>query len=332
MTLSLPYPTLALPRPALAALAGAVLLAASPRAEAQLVTNSRFDAGLTGWTVTPTSTNASGAPGSVELVDIDGPGPLGASAAASFATGKLPPATGPSFQGVVLSQTVQLEAGRDYTLRLDYSSLAVGSSLSGGGRYRALVGGSLLETVTLGNVPADGAVNGVLETQFTAGATGPAALELRIESSFTTSTPPVLFQRVDNVRLETGFSSSPGFQSVFGGGIETFQLDAGPDRAGEAFLIAGSRSGTLPGLDLPGDVHVPLVIDGYTTAVLNGLGAAPFDAFTGLLDGAGRATVSFTLPAGLPPAAVGLTLQHAFVTLGPGGVTFGSNADSILIF
>lgn len=310
---------------------GALALSA-PDADAQLVFNSRFDFGFTGWTVTPTSPIAVGAPGLIDLVDIDGPGPLSPSAAASFAVGKLPGNPGPALDGVVLSQVVDLIAGRDYTIRLNWSSANSAATGANGGRYRLIVPGELVLTEFAGPVPAGGQVSGVLSGDFNASAGGPTEIQLMIEGQFEVPDPPIVTLRVDNFRLESGFNSFPGFLPVSGGGVETMELDAGPSHAGETYLILGSISGTSPGLDLPLDVHLPLIPDSYTNATLAGVGAGPFAGFVGVLDVDGRAATTFELPGTLTPSAVGLTLDHAFVTLTLFGVSFASNADSILLF
>ena len=304
----------------------------APHAAAQVVANSRFEAGLAQWTVTPTLAGSVGAPGATAVVDMDGPGPLLAGPAARFTVGKLPGTSGPNYHGVLLSQTVELEAGREYAFRLDWSTTNSASTTANGGRYSLLVPGVLVETVLVGGVPAGGLRAGVLEDTFVAPVGGPTEIQVRIDSTATVPAPPILEHRVDNVRLESGFRSSPGFLPVAGGGVESLELDAGPGRAFEGYLILGSLGGSVPGVDLPADVHLPVVPDAYTNVILGGLGAPPFAGFAGVLDGQGRATTSFALPSGLSPAAVGLELTHAFVSFDAAAVTFASNADSILLF
>ncbi|MEO0651373.1 MAG: hypothetical protein AAFZ65_11925 [Planctomycetota bacterium] len=309
------------------------LLALLPIAQAQTVGNSRFDNGLAGWTVATTIPGSLGAPGDTAFVDMDGPGPLGTNPAARFNVGKAPGETGVANFGITLSQTVQLEAGRTYTARFDWSSANSGPTFANGGRYSLLVNGALLEVFIVGGVGSGNIRSGVLSDTFTASTTGPGEFQIRIDSTATVLDPPTMEHRVDNVRLETGFNSFPGFLPVSGGGVETMVLDAGSSHALETYLILGSLSGPVPGIDLPLDVHLPLNFDPYTNAILNGLAAPPFTGFFGVLDEAGQAMTTFILPSGLSTSAVGLELTHAYLTLDPSGVAaFGSNPDTILLF
>lgn len=90
-------------------------------------------------------------------------------------------------------------------------------------------------------------------------------------------------------------------------------LDVGPPHAGQPYMILGSATGTAPGVDLVGDVTIPLVVDGYTHFTLAGAPhilnqLASFDVW-------GKAFAQLDLPSGLPPALAGLTIHHAFVWL-----------------
>ena len=86
----------------------------------QTVENSRFETGLSGWSVTPSLPSSAGAPGTVEVFDMDGPGPLLPGPAAAFQTGKQPGTPGSSHYGVFLDQVVELQAGIRYAFRLDW--------------------------------------------------------------------------------------------------------------------------------------------------------------------------------------------------------------------
>ena len=306
-------------------------LALAPALQAQTVSNSRFDQGLSGWTVSLSSPDAVGAPGSVEAFDFDGSGPLAPSPAAAFQTGKQPGTPGANHFGVFLEQVVELQAGITYDFRIDWATSNASDASANGGRYRLLLAGEVNETVNVGVVPAGGTVSGVLEQSFTADASGPATLRVLVDTVAEVGTPPFITQRVDNVRLEHGLNSFPGFLSVLGGGVETFELDAGPARAGDLYLLLGSATGEVPGIDLANDVHLPLVLDPYTTFPLTG--GSVFVNAAGILDGQGRATASLVLPGGLNPALAGQTLHHAWLGLSTTGAsTFGSNADSVLLF
>jgi hypothetical protein len=90
-------------------------------------------------------------------------------------------------------------------------------------------------------------------------------------------------------------------------------LDAGLPHAGQPYMILGSATGTAPGVDLVGDVTIPLVVDGYTHFTL--AGAPHIVNQVASLDVWGKAFAQLDLPPGLPPALAGLTIHHAFVWL-----------------
>jgi len=317
--------------PALAA----VLLACALPAHGQTVHNSTFDADLSGWTVTNTP-DGTGAPGTVEPVDADGPGPLGASPAAAFAVGLARGTPMEDFGGVLMTQTVELDAGLEYTVRLDWAVINEGAaSQSQGGEFRIVVEGNTFVIDQAGPVTAGTTKTGTLAMTFTAAATGPAELGIRITRRFFVpgGSQPTLRQLVDNVRLETGLSGTPDFISLAGGGAQTLNLDAGPGRAGWAYWVFGSATGPQPGLDFPGDVHLPLVPDPYFDLTLTQPFGGPFGSFVGLLDGNGRATATLTLTPGTDPALSGVTLYHAYLAAAAlGDVDFGSSVDAVLLF
>lgn len=125
-------------------------------------------------------------------------------------------------------------------------------------------------------------------------------------------------------------SGAPTLLSMQDGGRQVLHVQAGAQHAGRLHLLLGSGSGTTPGLDLPGNVHVPLVADAYFQFTLGVLGQAPFVAGLGVLDAQGSATAAFDLPAGLlaDPVFVGLTLHHAALVFDTtvGGFVAATNA------
>lgn len=109
------------------------------------------------------------------------------------------------------------------------------------------------------------------------------------------------------------------------GGSQALTLDAGPDQAGKIFYVAGTLSGTAPGVSF-GNVHVPLNPDAYT--VNPGLVAG----YLGVLDATGSSTATFVLPPGVSPSLVGTTLHHAYVTFGSSQLLdFASNAVAVTL-
>lgn len=109
--------------------------------------------------------------------------------------------------------------------------------------------------------------------------------------------------------LWTDVSSIP----IAAGGRQRFSIDAGQARAGQAYMILGSLSGTAPGI-FAGNVHIPLNFDGYTSLLL-APGALFTARFHGTLGQSGTARAQYLLPGGLaiPP----LLLHHACVVLDP---------------
>ncbi|QDU67837.1 PQQ-dependent sugar dehydrogenase [Engelhardtia mirabilis] len=126
--------------------------------------------------------------------------------------------------------------------------------------------------------------------------------------------------------------STWGGISVGSGGSTDFLLDAGAGQAGAIYLVLGSASGTAPGITLDGNL-LPLNPDAYSTLTLTAPNLPPFTNTFSLLDGSGTAVASLDIPGGaLGVAAVGLTFNHAYLTLGGGGtVAFTSNAVSLTL-
>ncbi len=121
--------------------------------------------------------------------------------------------------------------------------------------------------------------------------------------------------------------------SVQNGGIARLDLIAGTPHAGKEYIILGSLAGRSPGFPI-GALWMPLNPDAYFFSTI----VTPDDLFlrlaTGVLDDLGKAKAYFHLPAGiLPPQAIGLTFDHAFVAIDPttGSIDLASNATSITL-
>lgn len=109
------------------------------------------------------------------------------------------------------------------------------------------------------------------------------------------------------------------------GGSQVLTLDAGVDQAGKLYYVAGSLSGTSPGIAI-GNVHVPLNLDAYTLAP--GL----VTGYLGVFDAAGMSAATFVLPPGVSPSLLGTTLHHAYVTFGSSTLfDFASNAVAVTL-
>jgi len=116
--------------------------------------------------------------------------------------------------------------------------------------------------------------------------------------------------------------------SLSAGGTQDFILDAGPTHAGDIYLVLGSASGTSPGTPVGAGLILPLNYDGYTLFTINATNLPPLLNTFGSLDAAGTAQAQISLPPATSPSLAGLTLHHAFGTLGASG-TFVSNAVSL---
>jgi hypothetical protein len=119
-------------------------------------------------------------------------------------------------------------------------------------------------------------------------------------------------------------SFDPSWLELTAPGTQTLTLDAGATHPFHNYWIFGSITGTKPGIALNG-VRIPLNYDPYTELAM-GMPAPIYVGFRGTLDVTGKATASFNIPAGLPNSVPAMTLFHAYVTYGPQGITFASNA------
>lgn len=97
------------------------------------------------------------------------------------------------------------------------------------------------------------------------------------------------------------------------GGTQSLTLNAGPLHAGEIFVLAGSLSGTQPGIPI-GSVVVPLNLDNYMLTLLNNPSIQALYHSIGVLNGQGMSTAQIPVPPGFK-VGLGITAHHAFITL-----------------
>ena len=114
-------------------------------------------------------------------------------------------------------------------------------------------------------------------------------------------------------------AGAPSSISLSAGGAQLMSLEGGLTHAGLGYLLLGSASGTDPGLELEPGLVLPLQPDAYSALTLFAPNLPPLAGSVGALDGAGRASASFSLPPGSPSALIGLKLHHAYLVLGPFG-------------
>ena len=176
--------------------AGAALSAAS--AFAQTFTNPDFEGGtLAGWTVVNTA-NGVGAPGSVSSVDIDGPGPLNATQAATFMVGQASFVSGEQ-QGIEMTQTLALTAGTPYTFAFDWAAVRDPSTTGAnaeGGVFSLIVDGTAIMTQAAGTVTNTTPVYGHLSVVYTPATSGNSSVGVRITRPYLV--PGNVTEYVDN--------------------------------------------------------------------------------------------------------------------------------------
>ncbi|MEO0652084.1 MAG: PQQ-dependent sugar dehydrogenase [Planctomycetota bacterium] len=123
-----------------------------------------------------------------------------------------------------------------------------------------------------------------------------------------------------------------GAISIASGGAQRMTLDSGAGFAGSLYFLAGTTSGTAPGLPFGGFV-IPLNLDAYTNLTLANPNSPPLTASLGTLGADGTAQARFSLTGGGASAALaGTTLHHAYVTIdGVGSVSSVSNALALTL-
>jgi len=127
---------------------------------------------------------------------------------------------------------------------------------------------------------------------------------------------PTLFSDIDEMSMQSG-------------GTQVMDLLAGPARAGHLYLVAGSLSGTAPGLPL-GSSTLPLNPDAYFSFSVAKANQAPYGNTFGMLDAGGSAQATFTLPP-ISPNHVGLTLHHAYGTVDPVSGAFSHTSNAVAL-
>ena len=134
----------------------------------------------------------------------------------------------------------------------------------------------------------------------------------------------------------TSFFADPPTISIAAGGTQTMLLGAPIEEAQRIYILAGSGSGTSPGFPLAPGKTLPLNFDSYLVFLL----ATPNPGFlpgsSAILNAEGMAMASLNVVGGvLPATTIGLTLNHAYMTLfiGPGifDISFVSNPDEITL-
>ncbi|MHC4261390.1 MAG: hypothetical protein ACYSWX_02615 [Planctomycetota bacterium] len=132
----------------------------------------------------------------------------------------------------------------------------------------------------------------------------------------------------ENCPADPDVDVQPPTMSVATGGTSTLILNAGPDYADKLYYLAGTLSGTSPGVPV-GNFILPLNPDPYFLMTLKG--GPPITNGFAQLDSSGRGAALFTLGPGIT-ALTGLTAHHAFVVVDlalGGAITFASDAGAL---
>ena len=135
---------------------------------------------------------------------------------------------------------------------------------------------------------------------------------------------------ITNLAVNCSLLTSPTSSiSLSAGGSQFLTLNAGAALGNTAYFVAGSTSGTTPGVMVSATLAIPLNWDWYTDVTINTPNSIILSNNLGTLSAAGSATITFWLPGNVLPAALaGLTVSHAAVGLPP---TFVSNAVNCVL-
>lgn len=167
-------------------------------ASAQGLVNGGFEAGLSGWSLAPFGSPGAGSL-QVAAFDIDGAGPLATSNAARVVTGLAPGGSGSA--GRDLTQSVHLEAGVPYRLRVGWSAQNLGASgfSFNAIEFRAFIPGVTTVSESVGPIGGNTAQRGVLLREFTPSATGTYPLTVRVSRRFEATSDLVVW--LDDIEL-----------------------------------------------------------------------------------------------------------------------------------
>jgi len=105
---------------------------------------------------------------------------------------------------------------------------------------------------------------------------------------------------------------------------------AGPEQAGQTYLLLGSLSGTTPGVTI-GAAHIPLNLDAYGNYSVLHPNSDPLFNSLGGLDASGTTSMMHFAPSIGVSSLIGTTVHHACVILEPFGIEVISNPVSLLI-
>ncbi len=116
------------------------------------------------------------------------------------------------------------------------------------------------------------------------------------------------------------------------GGAQVLSLHGGLSHAGYGYLVLGSATGTVPGLQVSGSVHLDLNPDFYFNLLATYPNTIVFPSL-GNLDAAGEATATWFLPGGAVTLGSPITVTHAYLLFDPvtTAIKFASNTTPLTI-
>ena len=115
--------------------------------------------------------------------------------------------------------------------------------------------------------------------------------------------------------------------SVAAGGPTEFRLRAGSGKAGRAFVLLGSNSGSTPGIALGAGVNLPLNPGPLFTATVLAAQYGVLPQLLGVLDTQGQASLTINWPAGIYGLPAASKMSFAYAQLFP--VDGASNAVDV---
>lgn len=128
--------------------------------------------------------------------------------------------------------------------------------------------------------------------------------------------------------IAPSLSSNTSAVSITNGGSQTLAINVGVGSAKTGYWVAGSVTGTEPGIPL-GHVLLPLRYDVYTAYTVAAPNSPVLSSSRGVLDENGQGEATFHVPRGLPAVAMGVSIHHAFITYTGTTILGASNPVSV---
>ncbi|QDU68128.1 PQQ-binding-like beta-propeller repeat protein [Engelhardtia mirabilis] len=254
--------------------------------------------------------------------------PFGSQLQTSSVVEAIDAATGTELWTRALDSLIDLNGPHDLTIDGESSTVYVSASV----RISPGILGSAVFALDLAT--GDELWRATYPTSQFGGGTTPLQVALDSKALFVATTDASSQDiSVDVTRYQVPrLTANPSAISLSSGGVQRLDLRGGSAFAGTFHALAGSATGTAPGIPLDGLV-LPLVFDAYTLLPIQLEGGGVFSGGAGVLDSKGLAQATISLPAGTDPALAGVTLFHAWlgIDLTLFGVSITSNPTELLL-